>query len=624
MTDTDLIVPIRVHALAINRHVYTTNGFRRWQPDINEMLSNLQSAEPYRPYSLPWWEWSGSADPSGNPPYNKLGGVHVQWELPEALTQGVTDPDTGLSNFPLVPNRWLVVRYSDRTQNRQAKGWVVHSDYLESEPVTGPGGSAIWAMNLYVTPDTNPPEMDYIGRIHDLSTGPWREPPARPGFLTALSPGTPGFAFFDPYHYGVFSVRDDLADLGGGDFPTDLHSLSYQVLGWYSDDSFDLLSRARDGQIPGLLPPGADTPAGTLADILAALGWKPPADPDGDPALPDTVLRTVYCGRAFKVDWTQAQIPDPDKPDADRVKVILGQSTGEMIGALVRHQTGDERTAELMQALVQGTVENLDQPVGSYTLNQQTHSSWFGGPDSGRIWSIEPRPGFDQYTEPEPADLRWLEQLNRDQNAYEDTVSVLSHTQERAWTLTWLRALPNGYNDDEKATARIMLELTHLLGRAGTVEWLDSLSADLAPPHPAETVGELIRFRNSAWIAAMSPQQRRQLMQAARAVVYRERVAPFVAKPADWNDAEAAAELERLAADIERQRQQAAALLDRIPHIPPGEDPASDEALDAAADRFAAEHGLPPSLQLARAPRAAFYGRATRSCCWKEQATTSR
>lgn len=613
LTDTDLIVPMRVHALAVNRHLYNTNGFYRWQPDFYNMTMNKQSAEPYRPSSLPWWEWPLLREPGGNPPFDLFGGVHVQWELPEALTTGYVDPETDANVFPLVPNRWLVVRYSGPADERRARGWVVQSDYLESEPITGPDGGVIWGMDRYITPGVEPPREDWIGRIHDLRTDPeqepWREPEApRPPFLTAIGPGTPGFAFFDAYHCGVFSMRDDLSDLhpvgGVGDYPRGPLQLSYQVLGWYSDDRSDLLAQASRGELPELLPPDAQT----LADILDALGWQPPAGPDGEPVLPDSLVRTVYCGRALGTFWDlNERIPDPDKPDIGRMSVTIGLSTDEVIGTLVRHQTGDVRTGELMQALVQGTVEKLDDAAGGYSMNQETHTSQFGGPDPGLTWAIQPRPDVEEPPDPTAEDLRWLAQLNRDQAAFEDTLAALAYQRQRCWTLVYLLELPNGFNSDEDAAAGLLVELTHLLRRAGMVAWLGELPPDLAPPAGAAVVNDLISTGNSRWLASLSADQRLQLMERAREVVYRGLPAYFCVKPAGWDPGEARAEIRELEASIDDLTRQAAALREQIPHVAPGEDEHDDEALDAAADRFADEHGLSPELQLRRAPGTSFY-----------------
>src|SRR5438128_7437205 len=38
-------------------------------------------------------------------------GIHIHWSLPRAYTRGVQDETTGQVRYPVVPNRWLVIRY---------------------------------------------------------------------------------------------------------------------------------------------------------------------------------------------------------------------------------------------------------------------------------------------------------------------------------------------------------------------------------------------------------------------------------------------------------------------------------------------------------------------------------
>ncbi|MER6839136.1 discoidin domain-containing protein [Streptomyces platensis] len=268
MSDTDLIVPVQVHALLVNRKVRTLHPFHRYQPSFDRMLG-----------TYPETEGRGAAEPEAFSGAKEVGGdetfegVHVQWELPEALTDGFMAEEDGRTHFPLVPNRWLVVRYSWVRGERKAVGWVVHSDYLYSDD-----DGALWngydTINSFINPRKKVgPEVDWLGRVHRLADGPWQEPPGdRELFLTAAGAGLPSFAAFEPYHENVFSFHDDLQDLKdpahGDSYPPDA-SLSYLVAGWYSDTDEDILNVAAG--IPGLLPPDADS--SSAADVIAALGW---------------------------------------------------------------------------------------------------------------------------------------------------------------------------------------------------------------------------------------------------------------------------------------------------------------------------------------------------------------
>ncbi|MER5618934.1 hypothetical protein [Streptomyces sp. NPDC002215] len=252
MSDTDLIVPINVHALPVNR----------------ANISNARSFE------------------------ESDAGVHVQWQLPESLTDGYSDPASGQTYFPPVPNRWLVVRYHGPVKARQAVGWVVHSDFLDNDGPYGARGTAR-SIALYDS-RTGPPAT---GRRLDQRVGSWVEPGDREDglFLTAVGPGLPTFAAYQPYNTDVFSVHDSLAYRNGDPALAD-GTLSYLVVGWYGNDGVDVLSKSAG--IGGLLPPDPDElpPEPTrLAGILDALGWQP----SGSSQTP----RTLYSGSALGVTW---------------------------------------------------------------------------------------------------------------------------------------------------------------------------------------------------------------------------------------------------------------------------------------------------------------------------------
>ncbi|MFE4336043.1 hypothetical protein ACFRQM_43815 [Streptomyces sp. NPDC056831] len=256
MSDTDLIVPINVNALPVNR----------------ANISNARSFE------------------------ESDAGVYLQWQLPEALTGGYDHPDNGQIDFPLVPNRWLVVRYHGPANARQARGWLVQSDYLERDYPESPQWEArgtARSLTLYDS-RTGPART---GRKLDMTVGSWVKPqgPAEGLFLTAAGPGLPTFAAYQPYNENVFSVHDSLVHRNGDPaLPDD--TLSYLVTGWYSNDGADNLSKSAG--IGELLPPDpAELPPepAWLTGILDALGQQPP----GSSQTP----RTLYSGTALGVTW---------------------------------------------------------------------------------------------------------------------------------------------------------------------------------------------------------------------------------------------------------------------------------------------------------------------------------
>lgn len=423
MSDSDLIVPVEVHALLVNQTVRTQHPFYRAKPSFERMLGTNRGRAAAEPE--PFQE--------GKTPGAAFEGVHVQWQLPEALTDGYIDEATGETRFPLVPNRWLVVRYAEVAARTTTAGWIVHSDYLYSDD-DGANYDGI-TENSFLAPDADNPEEDWIGRLHKLSAGPWTEPAERELFLTAVGSGLPNFAAYEPYHENVFSMHDTLADLkDAGSLPA-AASLSYLVVGWYSDSRGDILRTA--AAIPGLLPPGSD---GSVADVIAALGWATAADTAA-------VTRSVFSGTALGLAWSYPNpAPVDDRPGGNPLKIALGHSTGEAATALVDRQTGDADTAQLFGALYHGTLETFDGAEGDEDLAETTHRSWFSGSDAEYSWQIRPRPGStgDDAPAVRSADLTpaWLGRLNADQAEHDAALPVLADQQWRLWSLYWLANLP--------------------------------------------------------------------------------------------------------------------------------------------------------------------------------------
>ncbi|GAA0851391.1 hypothetical protein ACFQVD_00125 [Streptosporangium amethystogenes subsp. fukuiense] len=507
MSDTDLIVAVQVHALVVNDPVRQQESFQRWALNFDAMLGeDKQAAEPP----------PGHTDDFGD-------GVYVQWQLPEALTSGHYDPDTQETTFPLVPNRWLVVRHYTvpggfpGEGQRRAAAWLVHSDYLELAH-----GGEHWGTVQFPSPDpdsdTGGLRVDFLGRVHDLREGPWIEPEPVEPFLTAVGPGVLGFAAFQPYQQDVFSFHDDLSDLVGyGHNQPATTALGYLVVGWYSADDIDILSKAAD--IPGLIPP--DAPG--LAGVLAGLGWHLPGLTD-DPPIP-APQRSVYAGTALGIPWEYYALEAPvsARPGHDGMKVAFGHSTADALEKLAAHQTRSARTGELLSALYSGTIDRLDEGDGDVDADDVTKHAWFSSRAGGYTWLVVPR-GTDgpQPARAAPAQPVWLDELNADQAEFEAHALELDHLQERLRTLWWMKDLPNRPAGFTEAAEQQLQEATPgtLAHRAVTAAAsMRRILEDKKLPHattPEELEPQIARYAADRGLPATL-----ELRRAARESYYR-------------------------------------------------------------------------------------------------------
>ncbi|MGW7003829.1 hypothetical protein ACWGCW_13625 [Streptomyces sp. NPDC054933] len=402
-TQPPLIVPVQVDALLVNRRVRENETFRRWYADFGRL------DDRYPPEPDPF----GSAA-SGKPAL----GIHLQWLLPDALRRGRQDGPAGQVEFPYVPNRWLVVRYS-RPKDQPARepdavGWIVDSDFLDEDD----GESEFldpWEPGLKPT---------LIGRVHELADGAWEEPAGRQPFLTAAGPGLPTFSMFQPYNESVFSMHDPL---DGVDSPS---ALSYTVIGWYSDPNWDILSAPPDGDVRALLD--------SLRWSTTATTFRP--------------ARSFYAGSALHLPWDIDGAPPPsdkpeldDTPDAPRVEVAVGHIATDAETALHPAALGDPEAALLWEAFSYDLLDILDED-GESALDEATRRTWFGAEPGGYTWRIIDRPApaegaaWPGRTPQQIAEERqWLDELNAAQAEYDAASRELAGLQRRLYGLWWLR-----------------------------------------------------------------------------------------------------------------------------------------------------------------------------------------
>ncbi|MGW3014104.1 hypothetical protein ACWC9R_35525 [Streptomyces sp. NPDC001219] len=442
--DNTLIVPVEVAALAVNRQTRDTGTphvFHRWITNFRDIGEGVPP-EP-APFAGPE-EWTGRED--------RLG-VYLQWELPAALTRGRHDEEEGIGDFPLVPNRWLVVRHTDST--RTLKAWIVESDYLD--PMDGTVS--------FQDPDSDEPSATLIGKCHEL-TGPWREPTARRApFLTAIGPGLLTFSVFQPYNSNVFSLHDTLLDTPEGELPV-RERLSYFVAGWYAQPDSDILAGTDD-----------------LTALLERLQWTPPVGSGSG------IRSSVYSGTVLGLDWDlTGTVPEsePACPRPDQVTPIVSNSIAEAVAELGAQADGqgalsaDE--AGLFRAFLLGGIDALeerDRPEADILTDRRAHDSAFGPVPGGYRWFIGERgeeTGRTTSRAARAAEADTVAGLNRRQAAHDATEAELDTAREHLYHLWWLTHLTKksaeftGRIDDE-------LDLGNANGAAGRVV---ALARDLA------------------------------------------------------------------------------------------------------------------------------------------------
>jgi hypothetical protein len=456
MDDRPLAVPVQLAALVVNDSVTARDDFRWWDFDYLA-LRDFRSPEPRALAD------STEVDPASNT------GIHLQWTLPDALRHAGSDPDAGRSQYPLVPNRWLVVRVHGDSR-RSATAWVVESDCPMTDEVTTvssektsmylvdqdlvrawqAGADAI-RRAVDVGPDSEPVRVARIGVSFPLET--WRERARQPMFLSAVAPSNPLFASYYAHNKGVFSFHDDLAGI-------DQATLSYFVFGWYSDPAGDVLAAA----VP-------------FAQRLAQLRWTVGDDTEKTAA-------SVYHGAALSIGWARtgpAPHGDPlqEIRSSGALNVGIGNTTVDAFTALIEAQLADPAKAKLLRAFQYDFLQQLNQPNGDALLDEKIRQAWFDSEAGGYGWTIVADKSHGTTAVPLTDDeQRWLHQLNADQAALDSALARLRSLQWQLHNL-WLK---QGYLADP----------VNAVGVPDPDAVRDAVAAQLDPNDPGSVTAQLV------------------------------------------------------------------------------------------------------------------------------------
>ena len=411
---------------------------------------------------------------------NIKSGIRLQWELPKSLLQHNVDPATNTSPaLPQLPNRWLVTAFYP---SQKIYSWVIESDTL-SPPVTthgqppqppDAGGPVLNLKGNEAVKSTSPiplmnlnsystyyPDREYLGTYSDASS--WSEPGSK-NALNALSYYGPSLTAYYPHCANVFGFYDDLSASGADKENANL-TVSYQVVGWYSESSDDPIVQAL-AHITAA-DPGSD-PMGALTDyIQQEWGWQLVSPPEASADLPSTVV-SFYCGMVVNISYETTSTTKFLSTLSDQnISVSIGNNMSEALAAQIckdatlQHDAPTSAvTSETfplleeqnnLEFLINAFQQDLLRRLKTFTagtrlvqLESMMHANRFGRYRGGSVWAVRAKPSTTnrnpstQATEvPLPlAAAQALSKLNTSQAAYDQLYRQIETASEQLF-LDW-------------------------------------------------------------------------------------------------------------------------------------------------------------------------------------------
>ena len=491
-------------------------------------------------------------------------GIHLHWSLPDALTHGKQFAN-GEVMFPAAPDRWLVTRYySDfNTQpgqnNPAAKGtaappkvaqWIVEGNLIDSEQSVR-NRTNVYKLDQPSAPvDTtkegvrlNPPGNNTnLPNLSKAKLGNWSSYDAQwsdqqingsgdyLSKLTAIDFYGPGFSAYYQNSLSVFGFYDDFEDIiaqntQSGNGWTNLtdqdanFSVSYQVVGWYSDGSSNdiLVKTLKEAQHAYKAQPPTDGQSQLeyFYDFVAKeLKWKLNESTEAATGDWPTAVESLYSGVASNVQWLIEETPNPNAPeflpeptkiaDVFDLDVAIGNNTAEAMSTMItkeakitpnnpvnekislaeeNSQDGDSNDDDnndpfpnleahlefLFNAFQQGLLRKLassEPDLRLPQLEEYLHTARFSGHKGGKIWNLrlKPEPTTDkQDTKQVEAQLplavaQMLSHLNDYQQKYDSQTADLRSREHQAfldWTNLGLSDISQKNNPQEPPTCNI-------------------------------------------------------------------------------------------------------------------------------------------------------------------------
>jgi len=301
-------------------------------------------------------------------------GIHLHWALPDALTQGTHSTDG--TDFPAVPNRWLVIRSSLSENGSTAdKSWVVESDYLYPDGTQSSAGVSY----PFAADPTNGKFQPFRHLGRRMPIDAWTANDASAEYLdtlTAVGYGEPAFAAFYPNCHSVFGFFDEDYAAGIPD------GLQYDVIGWYADSAQDFLSNF-------LRELASENSAALNAELVTSLEeelkWTVEISDQTD--FPERML--CYARVTFKPSADSIENPVVNDPN---VIITVGNTGTEALSAYLAQNVDSDQKATIEDQLeslqLSSSLENHQIDVGP-KFTEARHEKGFTSLVSSSAWTIK-------------------------------------------------------------------------------------------------------------------------------------------------------------------------------------------------------------------------------------------
>jgi hypothetical protein len=349
MADDRLLVPMHLSAMVLNPDAQLLTPFAYFQPEY----ASLAEFEPVGPAPFQY--------PHEQPPT----GVHLHWLLPRPLRHA-PDAREGGAGFPLVPNRWAVVRVrTDGGQPRAVKAWIVLAD-----EVAEAGASP------YVEADGELAKEVRIGTSVVLDATLTELPDTGTPFLRAVGPGSATFSVYAPGVQNVFGFHDPVEEDAGED-----QTFTYHVSGWYSKPEHDPL-----GAVKWEAQSAAGMQGAWVDDSFGFTAWTGTVEPPKQ-----MLVHAFLYGLAWEPSAKNRELPTYPKEVPQTVTVAAGNTAIDALAELVAQRWGKPLEGRMLQAFQYGLLEEFDQPASAAALDRAIRKHWYDAKPGGTLWTVVAR-----------------------------------------------------------------------------------------------------------------------------------------------------------------------------------------------------------------------------------------